>query len=102
MKQHKSRSYLVKTSGVFLLLLLAGGCASVGPGKCSPRAKEAGYACYGGINFGRVDDPLYRQGLRDGCRTGQGYFTKAYDLSRSSESYRQGWEKGRTYCRPVE
>ncbi|WP_457606231.1 hypothetical protein [Nitratifractor sp.] len=80
-------------------LLLLGGCAS-STHYCSPGDAARGYVCYDGINFGRSTDPLYRQGVRDGCETGKGYFTKDYRLSGSSESYRQGWFKGREVCRP--
>jgi len=75
------------------------GCASSAP-HCTPSSVRKGYFCYGGINFGKVEDPLYKQGIRDGCQTGKGNFSKDYRLSRNSELYRQGWIRGRTLCRP--
>jgi hypothetical protein len=88
--------------GGFSALLAIGlaGCAS-SPAPCSPAAARQGIFCYSGINFGRIDDPLLKQGIRDGCRTGKGTFTKDYKLSGSSERYRQGWIKGRALCRPA-
>ena len=84
-----------------LPLIAAGlaGCAS-SVSHCTPTSVRKGYFCYGGINFGKVEDPLYKKGIRDGCQTGKGNFSKDYHLSGSSESYREGWVRGRTLCRP--
>jgi len=90
-------SFLLTTAGV-----VTTGCAPASPAHCSAGAVRAGYFCYEGINFGRSDDPLYRQGVRDGCQTGKGYFRKNYRLSGSSENYRRGWNKGRATCRPAD
>ena len=88
---------------LFSLLVLLGtgitGCASSAT-RCTPGAVRSGYFCYEGINFGKAEDPAYREGIRDGCRTGKGYFRKNYRLSGSSENYRKGWDKGRATCRP--
>jgi hypothetical protein len=84
----------------FLILLAAAalsGCGSA-PAPCRP---GSGSFCYQGIDFGANPDPLYRQGVRDGCQTGKGDFRKDYRLSGSSPTYRQGWDRGRTLCRPA-
>ncbi|WP_456432345.1 hypothetical protein [Nitratifractor sp.] len=88
--------YLAALTGTILWL---GGCASTGT-PCAPGDTARGYICAGGINFGKNPDPLYRQGVRDGCATGLGYFRKNYRLSSNSKSYLQGWIKGRATCRP--
>ncbi|GEM_PF-1622930 len=80
-------------------LSLMPGCGS-SPVPCVPGVDNGGRFCYQGIDFGRADDPLYRQGIKDGCSTGKGYFRKDYSLSGTSPLYRAGWDKGRTLCRP--
>ncbi len=78
---------------------ILGGCASSLP--CGPEAVRSGTFCYSGHDFGRSTDPDYRQGVRDGCETGKGYFRKNYSLSRTSPRYTEGWMRGRTVCRPA-
>lgn len=82
------------------LLFLLSGCGS-GPRLCDARAYSSGHVCYRGLDFGVSSDPDYRAGVRDGCETGDGTFRKDYRLSRSSAAYRQGWDRGRTLCRPA-
>ena len=84
-----------------LLLLLLNGCVSNTAGSCSPSAASRGYFCYQGYNFGKDTVALYRQGVIHGCRTANGYFTKNYHESSSSEAYRRGWEKGRATCKLI-
>ena len=79
--------------------LILSGCAPSSP-RCTPATARAGHLCAGGIDFGVVSDPVLRAGIRDGCRTGQGTFRKNYRLSRSNPLYQQGWDRGRTLCRP--
>ncbi len=88
-------SLWVAAGGIAVIL---GGCASSVP--CSPEAIRSGSFCYDGHDFGRNIDPDYRQGVRDGCETGKGYFRKDYALAHRSAEYIQGWIKGRTVCRP--
>ena len=78
---------------------MLGGCTSSLP--CGPEAVRSGTFCYSGYDFGRNPDPDYRQGVRDGCETGKGYFRKDYSLSRTSPQYAEGWIRGRTVCRPA-
>ncbi len=85
--------------GVAGVVLLLSGCASTGR-YCDPSDERNGAVCYDGINFGKNADPLYRSGVRDGCETGKGYYSKNYGQYRSSEAYRLGWDRGRTLCRP--
>jgi len=82
-----------------ILALTLSGCAP-SASRCTPQSVRAGTLCVGGINFGTVTNPVLKAGIRDGCRTGQGEFTKNYRLSRSNPLYQQGWDRGRTLCRP--
>ena len=83
------------------ILLLLNGCVGTSVSKCSSTAPSRGYFCYQGYNFGKNLDSLYRQGVRDGCHTANGNFTKNYALSGSSESYLKGWGKGRATCKII-
>ncbi|ADV46772.1 hypothetical protein [Nitratifractor salsuginis] len=93
------RKYIKTGTLIATLLPLIQGCAPSLP-PCSPGSQRAGHLCVQGHDFGRVDDPALRQGIRDGCKTGSGTFRKDYRLSASSPNYRAGWIKGRTVCRP--
>ncbi len=54
---------------------------------------------YQGINFGSDRDASFKKGVRDGCRTSNGDYTKDHNLFSSSESYKVGWEDGRLQCK---
>ncbi len=84
----------------FAALLLFSGCVSITP-KCSNATSAQGYFCYQGYNFGKDTTSLYREGVKDGCRTANGTFTKNYSLSGSSDEYVKGWEKGRAACKLI-
>ncbi len=82
-------------------LFLIQGCApDTSPRPCTPSSQRDGSFCYRGHDFGRISDSDYRQGIRDGCDTGSGYFRKDYSRSAYSKSYQEGWMRGRTLCRP--
>ncbi|MCD6212212.1 MAG: hypothetical protein J7J02_04430 [Sulfurovum sp.] len=53
---------------------------------------------YNGINFGSDRDASFKHGVRDGCRTSDGDYTKDHNLFNNSESYKTGWEDGRLQC----
>jgi hypothetical protein len=82
------------------LFLISGCVSTLNFRKCSPAMVEAGYFCYAGINFGKNLSPMYKKGIIDGCRTGQGYFFKNYEIFRTISSYKDGWIEGRKRCRP--
>jgi len=54
---------------------------------------------YKGINFGAKRDANFKQGVRDGCRTEAGDYTKNHDKFKFNESYKVGWEDGRIQCK---
>jgi hypothetical protein len=83
-------------------LLLAGltGCIPSG-GRCFSYMPQAGYYCYKGHNFGQHRTEAFKKGVRDGCRTGEGFFRRDYALSARSIEYREGWDQGRAYCKLI-
>ena len=54
---------------------------------------------YQGINFGSDRDASFKHGVRDGCRTSDGDYTKDHNQFKNSESYKVGWEDGRLQCK---
>ncbi len=90
---------LLATAGVSLAWTLSGCVPS--RGRCFPYMEKAGYFCYKEHNFGRNVSPAYKQGVKDGCRTGEGYFRRDYSLSARSEDYRKGWDAGRAECKLI-
>jgi hypothetical protein len=69
--------------------------------RCSESASTQGYFCYQGYNFGKRLSGEYKLGVKHGCTTAQGHFVKQYTLSGTSESYKNGWEKGRATCKLI-
>jgi len=54
---------------------------------------------YSGITFGKNLSDYYKQGIRDGCRTAQGFYTKSHTLFKTADDYYDGWFLGRNRCR---
>ena len=52
-----------------------------------------------GVNFGSGRDASFKHGVRDGCRTSDGDYTKNHTLFNNNESYKVGWEDGRLQCK---
>ena len=75
--------------------MLLSACAS---SSSTVRASENDYI-YKGINFGSDRDVNFRKGVRDACKTADGYYTKNHTLFKSNEGYRIGWEEGRLQCK---
>jgi len=76
------------------------GCIPSG-GRCFPYMQKAGYFCYKAHNFGKDVSENYRQGVKDGCSTGEGRFRRNYHLSGISSDYKKGWDDGRAFCKLV-
>lgn len=77
-------------------LLFIGGCSRA-PGL--PQSCQPGMYCYKNINFGPSKGPSFERGVRDGCKTGEGEFTKDYSSSSSDKNYQTGWILGRSKCK---
>jgi len=92
----KYRTFLLVGVSLFVLT----GCIPSG-GRCFPYMEKAGYFCFRGHNFGRYVTEIYKKGVFDGCRTGEGHFRKDYTASASSEDYKKGWDDGRAYCKLI-
>jgi len=89
----------VKISILLAVSTILIGCAnsdSATPGEC-----QKGMYCYKSINFGVSRGADYEKGIRDGCRTGEGTFTKDYSMSSSSKDYFDGWILGRSKCKQI-
>ena len=54
---------------------------------------------YNGVNFGSDRNTDFKHGVRDGCRTSDGDYTKNHTLFNNNESYKVGWEDGRLQCK---
>ena len=69
------------------------GCYSNG----SHRYQE-GYV-YHGIYFDKGLSSHAKRGIRDGCETSRGVYTKSHRLFNNSNDYYNGWFMGRNRCR---
>ena len=65
---------------------------------CTSPMPENGYM-YEGINFGADRDESFKKGVRDACKTANGFYTKDHALFNGNENYRIGWEDGRIKCK---
>ncbi len=54
---------------------------------------------HNGIDFGANRDANFKQGVRDACKTADGYYTKDHVLFNSDLNYKDGWEDGRLKCK---
>ena len=63
--------------------------------------KKAGNFCYKGVNYGKSRGEDFEIGIKDGCATGEGTFTKNYSLSSTSKNYSDGWILGRSKCKQI-
>ncbi|RRS31896.1 MAG: hypothetical protein P794_02655 [Epsilonproteobacteria bacterium (ex Lamellibrachia satsuma)] len=61
---------------------------------------EGGYY-YSGIYFGTNLPSNYKKGIRDGCTTAKGDYTKSHWLFNNNTDYNHGWFLGRNRCRPL-
>ena len=89
----------VKASKLIIATFAIIGCSNnseVSPGNCSK-----GFFCYKNINFGKSRGKNFEQGIKDGCKTGEGTFTKDYSLSAISKDYFDGWILGRSKCKQI-
>lgn len=59
---------------------------------------ENGYY-YNDIFFGINLSSDYQKGIRDGCTTAKGNYTKSHRLFNNNHDYNNGWFLGRNKCR---
>ncbi len=88
---HKAHSHIA----VFTFLLL---CIACQPQTVPP---EKGGFWYKGIYFAKSPTARYKMGVKDGCRTAQGFYTKNHHLFNEFDDYNEGWFKGRNKCRKL-
>ena len=76
------------------------GCSGNNENVNMPDCGKGSY-CYKGFNFGPSQGSKFEKGVRDGCKTAEGWFRKDYSLSSDSVEYKNGWILGRTKCKQV-
>jgi len=74
------------------LMLCLAGCSS----KNTPVSKGGYY--YSGIYFGKNLVSAYKKGIKDGCRSAKGNYSKNHYLFNSNKEYNNGWFLGRNRC----
>ena len=74
-------------------LLLLSGC---GNNRSLPYKKEY---TYHGIYFGKHLSSAFKDGIRDGCETSRGIYTKSHQRFNTDIEYYYGWFRGRNKCR---
>ena len=77
--------------------LLFTGCGE-GPNTDSISVSNGDFV-YRDHNFGSNRDVEYRKGVKDGCKTSDGDYTKNHTLFDAENDYRVGWEHGRMHCK---
>jgi len=77
--------------------LLFTGCTE-GPNTDNVSASSGDFV-YRSHNFGSNRDADYRKGVKDGCKTSDGDYTKNHSLFNAENDYRVGWEHGRMHCK---
>jgi hypothetical protein len=93
----KVKILIMTTLATFFIAGCAGDDESLALGNCG----QKGVFCYKNINFGPSRGKTYERGIKDGCRTGEGEFTKKYYLSSKDKNYYDGWILGRSKCRQI-
>ncbi len=89
-----------KKMALFAIFILFG-CSSKNSQLSLDDCKKEGYFCYHNINFGKSKGADWELGVKDGCTTAEGEFTKNYALSSSSKAYFDGWILGRSKCKQI-
>ncbi len=95
----KETNSIQNKSMIAIFALLLAGCASTSTHSAQLKYL-GGYTC-SGISFGKNLSPLYKRGVRDGCQTAKGYYTKSHRLFNDDVDYYRGWFAGRRRCRDL-
>jgi hypothetical protein len=85
-------SNLLKVS-LLVSIFFLGGCSS----EKRPHPKN-GFS-YHGVYFGEHLSSAFKHGIRDGCETSRGVYTKSHRLFNNDNDYYNGWFTGRNKCR---
>jgi len=85
---------------ITLSTLIAGGLILFLPACKSNNTPRyfSGYT-YSGVSFGKDLSDIYKKGIRDGCETAKGTYTKSHRLFNQNIDYYEGWFLGRNRCR---
>ena len=89
------------TNSLITVFILVGCSNSSNPALSLENCGKNGNFCYKGINYGPVKSEMFKRGIKDGCRTAEGFFTKNYYLSSSNKDYYNGWIEGRSHCKQI-
>jgi len=68
---------------------------------CTPKeisVKEGGYY-HNGVYFGANLSDTSKKGIKDGCMTSKGTYTKSHASFQDQKEYADGWFLGRNKCR---
>jgi len=79
-------------------IILLSGCVSSEFSEGS-MSTQGGDFIYRGHDFGANRNTEYQLGVKDGCKTSDGDYTKNHGLFNENESYHNGWEHGRLHCK---
>ncbi len=85
----------------FALVLLGISFQMSGCTQEQPLPPHKGGFYYRDIYFGKVNHPMYQAGIRDGCETARGFYTKSHNHFKQSSNYHEGWFLGRNRCRKL-
>ncbi len=99
MKMKKKTNCIQNRFVIVMFALLLAGCASTHTR--SAQLEYLGGYTYSGITFGKNLSQLYKRGVRDGCQTAKGYYTKSHRLFNDEVDYYRGWFAGRRRCRDL-
>ena len=83
------------------LLFLSLFCAQLLITACTTAEKAStkkGYL-HSGIYFGKNLSNIYKLGIKDGCKTSKGAYTKSHYLFTRKSEYVDGWFMGRNKCK---
>ncbi len=86
---------------IFTTLLLIGAFSLITA--CKPKqvpVSEGGYY-YSNIYFGKNFTPTYKKGIKEGCITAKGTYTKSHYLFNNDNDYNKGWFLGRNRCKDL-
>ncbi len=95
---HKTKIIFLIISASMLSMIISG-CVS--RDSCAHNASKYGYYCYKNHNYGKNRTTMYKAGVKAGCRTAEGYYTKDYASSSWSADYNLGWSDGRATCKHI-